>query len=108
MKVERIFVSLPMYGRSEEEIREHQQKIFDAHVSSPLRSKDTKFELIDTVFSHPDHDDEDRLWYLGRSIQKLSQADLVIFADGWTESYGCQIEHYVCVLYGIRYIVPEL
>ena len=103
----KVFVSLPMYGRTDEDILEEQQKIFDNYVNSGLHKKGEEFELLETFFSDQDHDEEDRLWYLGLSIQKLSEADIVIFADGWERSNGCQIEHYVCIMYRIPYIIAD-
>ena len=44
---------------------------------------------------------------LGKSIQDLSAADLVLFSAGWDEANGCCIEHEVCVRYGIHYVELE-
>ena len=44
------------------------------------------------------------VWYLGKSIQLLSQADIVYFGEGWDEASGCRIEHEIAKVYGIDII----
>ncbi len=37
---------------------------------------------------------------MGRGLQILAQADIVIFAKDWEKARGCKIEHDVAVAYG--------
>lgn len=41
------------------------------------------------------------LWFLGKSLELLAQADVVYFAPGWADARGCRIEHLCAVEYGI-------
>ena len=41
----------------------------------------------------------DGLWYLGKSIEKLAKADLVVFTPEWDKARGCIIEHRCAELY---------
>lgn len=39
------------------------------------------------------------LWFIGKSIELLSSADLVYFSKGWENARGCRIEHACAVEY---------
>ena len=41
------------------------------------------------------------IWYLGKSIQFLSQADIAYFGGDWRNTRGCKVEHEVAMQYGI-------
>ncbi len=47
------------------------------------------------------------IWYLGVSIQFLSEADIVIMGKGWYDARGCRIEHLVATEYGLPVIYVE-
>lgn len=42
-----------------------------------------------------------RIYRLGRSIQILGQADLVIFTDDYATANGCRVEKFICNRYQI-------
>ena len=44
------------------------------------------------------------VWYLGKSIQLISQADIAYFGGDWRNARGCKIEHEVARTYGITII----
>lgn len=41
------------------------------------------------------------LWFLGKSLELLSTADIAYFAKGWDSARGCKIEHDCAVAYNI-------
>lgn len=41
------------------------------------------------------------VWYLGKSIQLLSQADVAYFGGDWRNARGCKIEYEIAKEYGI-------
>ena len=41
------------------------------------------------------------LWYLGKALQMMSEADVIYFVPGWEDARGCRIEHQAAVQYGI-------
>ena len=45
--------------------------------------------------------DASPLWFLGKSIELLSKADVAYFVKGWDEARGCKIEHQCAVEYGV-------
>lgn len=100
----KVFVSLPMRDRSIDEIREDMNDILDI-IKSGYTELGEDVELIDTIWTDtpgPDILDE-AVWYLGKSIQALSEADIAIFHPGWREARGCILEHMVCAMYNIPY-----
>lgn len=102
--MKKLFVSVPMKGRTEEEIKasiQKMKKIAEIYEGEEL-------ELIDSyIEDNPPKDSKEAVWYLGESLKKLAQADVFI---GICESYdwnGCQIEREVAERYGIKaYMIP--
>lgn len=46
--------------------------------------------------------DASPLWYLGRSLELMSSADIVYFAKGWKKYRGCRVEHLAAYEYNIK------
>ena len=97
--MKKLFVSVPMKGRTEEEIKasiQKMKKIAEIYEGEEL-------ELIDSyIEDNPPKDSKEAVWYLGESLKKLAQADVFI---GICESYawnGCQIEREVAERYGVK------
>ena len=63
-------------------------------------------EVIDSFFQ-PAPADARPLWFLGKSLELLSIADMAYFVDGWTDARGCRIEHLCALEYGIDIIHDE-
>ena len=102
--MKKLFVSVPMKDRAEEEIRvsiEKMKKIAEAF-------EDEELELIDSyIEDNPPENNHAAIWYLGESLKKLSTADVFIGIDDVWEWHGCQVETDVARLYNIkRYCVP--
>lgn len=86
-----------MKDKKDEEILEERNKI-----TLLLKEKyGEDIEIIDTFFHNAPHDAKP-LWYLGKSLELLSTADLAVFAKGWLGARGCIIEHECCLRYGIE------
>lgn len=102
--MKKLFVSVPMKGRTEEEIKasiQKMKKIAEIYEGEEL-------ELIDSyIEDNPPKDNNEAVWYLGESLKKLAQADVFVgIDDGWNWS-GCYIESEVAVRYEIkRYSIP--
>ena len=99
--MKKLFVSVPMRGRTEEEIKsniEQMHKIAEASFGEEL-------EVIDSYIEYkPPENSIKSVWCLGESIKKLSTADCFIgVADGNSvKNYtGCFIEGAVAMEYGI-------
>lgn len=100
----KILISLPMRDRPVDEIREDMNYIFNL-VRSEYESIGEQVELIDTIWPiEPGIDISDEsTWYLGKTIQALDEADVVVFHPNWRTARGCIIEHMICALYNIPY-----
>ena len=61
-------------------------------------------EVIDSFFQEAPVDAKP-LWFLGKSLELLSGADVAYFAQGWEDARGCVIEHDSALAYGIKSIV---
>lgn len=91
----KIFISQPMNGRSDKDILEERESI--------IRKASDEFgavEMIDSYFENAPHEARP-LWFLGKSLELLSTADVAYFAPGWDKARGCIIEHSACIAYGI-------
>ena len=86
--MKKLFISQPMKGKTDETIKEErQQAIREAEqlVGEPV-------EVIDSFFEGAPADAKP-LWFLGKSMELLAQADIAYFAEGWQDARGCRIEH---------------
>ena len=97
--MKRVFISQPMKGKAAEEIKQERQQIVDAIVEE--YGKD--IEIIDSYFEGAPAD-ACPLWFLGKSLELLSTADMAFFAKGWDGTRGCKLEHEACAAYGIEII----
>lgn len=91
----KLFVSLPMRGRTDDEIRAEMEKARQ----ETERFSNKPVELLDTVFDLPE--DASPLEYLSKSLGMMSRADLVYFAEGWQNARGCLIEWMCAREYGL-------
>jgi len=104
--MKKLFVSQPMTGLSDGEIMMARASAIRS-AEYKIRSKIDTYtprkvlEVIDSFFRDAPTDAK-HLWYLGESLKKLSEADVVIFAENWQKSRGCRIEHEAAVAYGIE------
>lgn len=71
-------------------------------------SQQENVEIIDSFISdYPSEINKQiPVWYLGKSIQLLSQADIAYFGGDWANARGYKIEHSIAEAYGIE-IVEE-
>lgn len=64
--------------------------------------------LIDNFLPVPEAEMEKKpIYYLGRSIQMMAEADYVLFAKDWHLKRGCIIEHEIAEAYGKRIIYED-
>ena len=87
-----------MNDKTDEEIKVERAKIVDACIKEY-----GEIEVIDSFFESAPHDVRP-LWFLAKSLELLSTADIVFFADGWKDYRGCKIEHECAVQYGIKIV----
>lgn len=94
----KVFISIPISGREEEAQR--QAKEIKDWLVEHFEDMEiiTPFEISNNDLSKPYH------WYMGKDIERLLQCDIVIQAEGWKKSKGCQCEAATADVYGIKRI----
>lgn len=99
--MKKLFVSQPMKDKTDEEILAVREKaIVSAKAKLPAGEE---VEVIDSFFQNAPADARP-LWFLGKSLELLSTADVAYFAKGWENARGCRIENTCAVEYGIDVI----
>lgn len=95
----KLFISQPMKDKTDEEIIQER----DRAVQIATEQLGEEVEVIDSFFQQAP-DDAKPLWFLGKSIELLSTADVVFFCKGWENYRGCRIENECAMEYGIKTI----
>ena len=95
----KLFISQPMNGKTDEEILAVRAKAIEA----AEEAVGEKVEVIDSFFQGAPVD-ANPLWYLAKSLELLSTADVAYFAKDWEQYRGCRIENTCAIEYGIGVI----
>lgn len=102
-------ISQPMNGKTDKEIVETKER-----ATKFLESEG--YEVVNTYFRDDFYIDavlktngirNKPLWYLAKSLGKMSLCDAVYFCKGWEDTRGCKIEHETAVAYGMDIIYEE-
>ncbi len=96
--MKKVFISQPMRDLSETEIKEERKAI-----KQTIIKEYGDVEFIDSYFESAPASARP-LWFLGKSLELLSTADMAFFAYGWEDARGCVMEHTACLSYGIEII----
>lgn len=95
----KIIISQPMRGKTDKEIQVERIPIIQKLIKEG-------HEVVDTIFTEDAPKDcHAGLWYLAKSIEKISKVDGVVFMKGWQNARGCIIEERCARQYGkfVRY-----
>lgn len=95
--MKKLFISQPMKGKTDKEILQIREKA----IKSAEENLGEQVEVIDS-FLQAAPADARPLWFLGKSLELLSTADVAFFANGWEKARGCKIEYECAIAYGIR------
>ena len=98
--MKKLFISQPMRGKTDEEIKAEREKA----IASAEELLEEPAEVIDSFFEKAPVGAKP-LWFLGKSLELLADADVAYFAPGWSDARGCIIEHDCAIAYGIKSIV---
>lgn len=85
-----------MRGKTDEYIRKERE-----HLIKIAKGMYEGAEIIDSYFT--DYDGS-ALKFLSKSIAKLAEADVAIFAADWETARGCRIEHEIALEYGVEVV----
>lgn len=91
---------MPMKAKSTEQVRVEMNKVFEF-----IKTKLPEAELIDSILDGADkaiaiQGDDAGVWYLGESLKRMSEANIVFFVNNWEEYRGCSTERKVAEAYG--------
>ena len=100
--MKKLFISQPMRGKTDEEILTVRRKA----IESAERELGEKVEVIDSFFRNCPAEAKP-LWFLGKSLELLSTADVAFFAKGWEGARGCRVENTCAVEYGIDLVIED-
>lgn len=100
--MKKLFISQPMKGKTDKEILETRAKA----IESAERNIGEPVEVIDSFFQNAPADARP-LWFLGKSLELLSTADVAYFAKGWEDARGCKIENLCAREYGIEIVIED-
>ena len=103
--MKKLFISCPMKGRTEENIRdsmERMHKIAESTFGEEL-------ELIPSYIEHtPPVDCKQDVWHLGESIKLMAEADYFIGVGCVWAFTDCYLEYKVAHEYGIPYVNVDM
>lgn len=99
--MKKLFISQPMKVKTDEEILAVREKAI-ASAKAKI-DEGEEIEVIDSFFQNAPVDARP-LWFLGKSLELLSTADVAYFAKGWEDARGCRIENTCAIEYGIDVI----
>ncbi len=92
----KVFISQPMRGLSPE----YQSAVRSAAIAEIRKQIGEDVKIIGNVMDPGEV--RTPVWYLGKAIQQMSEADFAYFCPGWDQYRGCNIEHRICLDYGIE------
>ena len=91
----KVFISVPMRGRKKEDIEysiRKMKRIARAYLADNDIEADN-IDFINTIVSdNPPQNVDDKIWYLGASLQLLSKADYLVCPLDIYQIPGCQTE----------------
>lgn len=96
-KTVKVFFSQPMHGLTDEEIkreRSYMMSEFRDYIINELGfDDDVVIQDVNYLFNEKAPEGCGRLWYLGRSIQAMDEADYIVFHKDYEEASGCKVEY---------------
>lgn len=96
--MKKLFISCPMKNRTEENIRKSMEKM---HKIAEIMF-DQELEVIPTfIEDNPPEKSKQAVWYLGKSIELMAEADYFIGVDRDGFYKGCSAERSIACDYGI-------
>lgn len=95
----KLFISQPMNGLSDDAILAKRKQISEIF-------KKKGYDIIDTFFTEEPGKEivAYPLYYLGKSISSMAEADVAFFCKGYKDARGCRMEHAIAKEYGVTII----
>ena len=97
--MKKVIISQPMSDKTKEEILEIRAKA----IESAKNKLGEDIEIIDSYIQDAP-EGVNALWFLGKFIQLLSEADYMYLAPGWEDYRGCRVERLAAIEYCVEII----
>ena len=100
-----VYLSQSIIDKSIEELIEERHRMIDFlnyDKDSPI-SRNNKIAIVNNIYPKV-FDDMNQVWILGKCIQYISEADIVIFPKSTSDDKRCMTEKDICKIYKIPYI----
>lgn len=91
-----------MANKTDDEILKEREKA----IKSAEEKLGEKVEVIDSFFQNSPPEAKP-LWFIAKSLECLSTADVAYFAKGWENTRGCKIEYDCAIAYGIDLVIEN-
>lgn len=102
--MKKVFISQPMRGKTDDEILLERNRV----IKTIKEIINDDIEIVDSFLKQEAPGGVNKpLWFLARSIDLLSTADIAYFIAGWDQARGCKIEHECAVQYGLAVITED-
>ena len=98
LKVKKCMISQPMRGLTDEQIRKTRNKAINEIEKLGYRFVNTYIE------QDAPKDVNIPVYYLGKTIEIMSQCQAIYFCKGWDDARGCLVEHEIAKRYGYERI----
>lgn len=107
--MQKIMISQPMNGLTDEQIVETRNRFLEY-------AKKERLEVVNTYFTDEYYSKESLtqrgvvqipLSFLAKSVDNMSLCHKAYFAKGWENARGCKIEHEIAKQYGLEIIYEE-
>lgn len=99
----KVFISQPMNNKTNDFIEAERSAAIN-RIKEKYSNEDV--EAIDSFFKDAPHDAKP-MWFLGKGIMLMNDADLVYFCKDWEIYRGCRIEHDIAIAYGKKIMHEE-
>ena len=96
------FISLPFGEKSWEEIESEIQAIRRV-IAKMFKGKWIRV-IPSYIFKDPPEESTPSIWFLGKTLERMSSADIVVFSPDWNTARGCRVEHFCAVEYGMEIV----
>lgn len=99
----KFMICQPMQGRTDEQILSIRNRIKAAMEEKGLEFVDSFFdeEWAKAEKMQKNGIRQIPVYFLAKSLEKMSRCDYVVFAEGWNQARGCRVEHEVAKEYGL-------
>jgi hypothetical protein len=105
----KFFISQGMRNKTDEEINAEREKIINDFIiptfgENNVEIIESKFDISENV---PEEVLTEPVYWLGKSIQKLAEANFLICSPDYFDYNGCKVEREIAERYGISVLVAS-